>query len=236
MKFAILRLFRRFGFDVQRYGPYRDHHLRLRYALDRQRVTTLLDVGANVGQFGQFIRIAGYQQRIISFEPLSDAHRKLQAVAATDPKWTVANRCAVGSENGRTEIQIAGNSQSSSILDIKDRHVAADTRSGYIGKEAVEVVTLDSYLDRVTDSALGLKIDTQGYESMVLAGLRRHSARVKVIQCEMSLVPLYEGATTFRDLFLELDQRGYRCISIEAGFTDPRTFEVLQVDGIFERT
>jgi len=237
MKFAILRLFRKFGFDVQRYGQHRDHYVRLRHALGRQQVTTLLDVGANVGQFGQFMRIANYQKRIISFEPLSAAHRQLRNVASVDGNWLVAPRCAVGRQIGTTEIQIAGNSQSSSILDIKDRHVAADTRSGYVGKESVDVITLDSYLDTagVTDPCLGLKIDTQGYEGEVLAGLRQHSDRVKVIQLEMSLTPLYEGGASFSDLFAELETRGYHCISLEAGFTDPKTFEVLQVDGMFER-
>jgi hypothetical protein len=113
-----------------------------------------------------------------------------------------------------------------------------DPQSVYIAKEKVPTTTLDEFLDRDPDApnlTIALKIDTQGYESEVLAGLSRWSGKVKVIMVEMSLTPLYEGGPLFVDLYQIIERRGYRCISIERGFTDPRSYEVLQVDAIFER-
>lgn len=238
MRYAALKLLRRFGYDVQRYGPHRDPMRRLQYALYRQQITTLLDVGANVGQYGQRLRINGYQGRIISFEPLSGAHAKLKMVAKNDPSWTIIPRCAIAATCGRTEINISANSQSSSLLGMLDRHIAGDPKSGYIGKETVEMITLDAFLDSqrdLIDVAMALKIDTQGYESQVLAGVQRWNDNIKVIQIEMSLSPLYENSAGFINIYQSMEDRGYQCISIEPNFIDPKTYEVLQTDAVFER-
>jgi hypothetical protein len=100
------------------------------------------------------------------------------------------------------------------------------------------MTTLDDFLDGepdLADIAIALKLDTQGYEAEVLAGLDKWSDHVEVIMTEMSLVALYQGQIKFLDLYRIIEDRGYRCISIEPGFIDPRAYEVLQVDAIFER-
>lgn len=238
MKFAVLRLLRQFGYDVQKYGPHRDPLRRFQQALARHNARIVLDVGANVGQFAKRLRINGYHDRIISFEPLSGAHAKLMAAAKGDPQWTVASRCAVGASCGVIEINIAANSQSSSVLTMLDRHLAGDPKSGYIGKESVELITLDAFLDKgpqLTTTPMGLKVDTQGYEAEVMSGLDRWGESIKVMQIEMSLAPLYDRSLGFVDLYRLMQDRGYRCISIEPNFIDTHTYEVLQTDAVFER-
>jgi FkbM family methyltransferase len=238
MRHGILKLLRRYGYDVRRYGPHHDPMRRLKQAMQRQRVSTILDVGANIGQFGQRLRINGYQGRIISIEPLSGARAKLVAATRDDPLWSVAQRSALGDKCGDIELNVAANSQSSSVLKMLDRHLAGDPNSGYVGTERVRLLTLDAFLDEqpaLTDVSLALKIDTQGYEAQVLAGLDRWSKKVKVIQAEMSLAPLYDGSAEFNEIYQMMEERGYRCISIEPNFIDPRTYEVLQTDAIFER-
>lgn len=42
-----------------------------------------------------------------------------------------------------------------------------------------------------------LKIDTQGYEEKVLNGAEELLSKVKVIQTELSLMPLYKGKILF---------------------------------------
>ena len=238
MRYRILGLLRRFGYDIQRYGAYRDPLRRLQQAMDRHGVTTVLDVGANVGQFAQRLRINGYKGRIISFEPLSDGHAKLTHVAQRDALWIVAPRYAVGATCTTVEINIAANSPSSSILSMLDRHLAGDPSSCYVGKEYVETITLDAFFDgqpELRTKNVALKIDTQGYEAQVLAGLDRWQQQVKVIQVEMSLTPLYEKSAGFIDLYRLIESRGFRCISLEPNFIDRKTYEVLQTDAIFER-
>jgi FkbM family methyltransferase len=239
IKGAAQRLIRTLGYDVRKFRPEHDPFRRLQLALQRHQVEVVLDVGANQGQFAGLIREAGYRERIISFEPLSDAHTKLVAAAERDPLWTVAPRSAVAATQCVAEINnIAANSQSSSILNMLERHVAAAPESAYVGQETVTLTTLDRVLDgeaNLADTAIALKIDTQGNEAEVLAGLHKWSDSVKVIVTEMSLAALYQGEIKCVDLYRMIEDRGYHCISIDSVFTDPHTYEVLQVDAIFER-
>lgn len=196
----------------------------------------IFDVGANSGQFAQSLRVSGYYGHIISFEPLSGAHGMLVAAAASDSLWDVAERCAVGASDSWGAINIAGNSYSSSLLPMLDRHREAAPQSVYQGTEPCRIITLDSYIERTFSdptTLFGLKIDTQGYEAEVLAGLRRHHDRVKVIVCEMSLAPLYADGPSMPELCHALAELGYRCVALGPEFEDPRTGELLQANGVF---
>src|ERR1700694_5197022 len=72
--------------------------------LREQQINTVLDVGANTGQFAKWIRETRYTGKIVSFEPLGDAHQKLSQVAQPDSQWIVAPRMALGSAPGSIEI------------------------------------------------------------------------------------------------------------------------------------
>jgi hypothetical protein len=120
-----------------------------------------------------------------------------------------------------------------------DLHREAAPASAYRGSQPCRVITLDSYIERTFSdptAIFGLKIDTQGYEAQVLAGLRRNHDRVKVIVCEMSLAPLYADAPSMSELCRVLADLGYRCAALGPQFEDPRTGELLQVDGVFVKS
>jgi FkbM family methyltransferase len=92
--------------------------------------------------------------------------------AKNDFNWVIHEKCAIGDFDGEIDINISGNSVSSSVLPMKESHSLAAKGSSYIGKENVPILRLDSiknrYLD--SDSKLFIKIDTQGYEWQVLDG------------------------------------------------------------------
>lgn len=137
-------------------------------------VDLVLDIGANTGQFATGLRVdLDYQRRIVSFEPLSSAYSRLQADAAGDPNWEVHN-IALGDCAMQREINIAGNSYSSSLLEMLPAHLKSAPQSQYVGKETIEIRTLDSLFDAVCKSASSvyMKIDTQGFECKVLEGAR----------------------------------------------------------------
>ena len=73
--------------------------------------------------------------------------------SAEDHLWDVYPRCALGDHDGEVEINIAGNSESSSILPMLEAHLSAAPESAYEGKEIAPIKTLDAvagqYLLRV---------------------------------------------------------------------------------------
>ena len=129
-------------------------------------------MGANIGQFGRSLRDLGYEGRIVWFEPLHAAWNQLAEARRNDSLWEVADRAAIGNEDGEPEINVSGNSVSSSVLKMLKAHVRAAPAAAYVGTEKVPVRRLDTigtdYLH--DDSTLFIKIDTQGYEAQVLKG------------------------------------------------------------------
>jgi FkbM family methyltransferase len=200
-------------------------------------IDLVLDVGANVGQYARQIRAGGFAGRIVSFEPLSDAHARLTAAAAGRAGWSVHPRCAVGDSDGTAQINISANSVSSSMLPMTAAHSAAAPDSTYVGREATPVVRLDAiagpYL--VTARQPFLKIDTQGYEWQVLAGATDTLARLRGVQCEISFVELYDGQHLWREMIDRLERAGFTLWTLQTGFGDPRDGRTLQCDAIFFR-
>lgn len=234
---AVKRFLRRRGVMLDRYTCGTSPDLRLVTMLAANRVDLVLDVGANTGGYSASLREAGYRGRILSFEPLSSAHATLVTAAEDDPAWSAAPRMAIGERDGNVTINIAGNSASSSLLPMTDRHKGAAPASAYVGSETVEVRRLDGVRHPFLDEAATpfLKIDTQGYESQVLAGAASILPRLVGVQLEMSLRHLYEGQSLWQDVIASLEAAGFQLWAIVPGFFEPATGRMLQCDGIFFR-
>lgn len=197
----------------------------------------VFDIGANQGQFAKEIREHGYKGKIVSFEPLTTAREKLLVLSARDPSWLVHDQAAIGSRDGDIQINISGNSVSSSILPMLELHSSAAIGSSYVATERVRILKLDNIAgDYLTPEInLFVKIDTQGYEWHVLDGAGETLSQARGILCELSLVPLYEHQRLWRDIVDRLDADGFMLWALQKGFTDPRTGQSLQMDGIFLR-
>lgn len=198
---------------------------------------TVLDVGANIGQYASALRASGYRGDIVSCEPLRDAYEHLRSRSARDARWE-AVRTALGASAGSTEINVSANSYSSSLLPILSAHTSAAPGSEFIAVESVPVTTVAELVAarHVDPSRSLLKIDTQGYEAPVLDGAGDLLARFAAVSLELSLVPLYEGQQLIDELTGRLRTAGFTLYGLEAGFGDPRTGRMLQCDGLFVRT
>jgi FkbM family methyltransferase len=223
---------KRIGLRLARYpSPAERRRLQL---IRTHAITTVVDIGANVGQYGLLLRELGYTNRIISYEPLPDAFERLSATARADGSWAVSQKAA-GSVRGKVVMQISKNSVSSSILEMSQRHVEAAPHSHVVREIEVDCVSLDEILGDLRGESLMLKIDTQGYERNILAGSLSAIKSVSLIEIEISFVELYYGQALFREIDAFMIESGFKLSSLEEGFFDESTGELLQCDAIYSR-
>lgn len=234
---AVKRVLRRVGYDVIQYRPASSDAAKLTALMRHAGVDIVLDVGANEGQFAQQLVDGGYRGRIVSFEPLRDAHAKLQRTAAGHPSWTVHERCAIGDRDGEVQIHVAGNSASSSIRPMLEQHVKSAPESRYVGVDNAPLRRLDDVATGYLEGSrsLHLKIDTQGFEGAVLRGAPLVLQRARVVQLELSLVPLYEGQELWEHFLAFMQAQGFVPWTLLPGFVDPASGRTLQLDGVFRR-
>jgi FkbM family methyltransferase len=236
MRNMIRSFLRNRGYDVVSYDPVNHPVARRQKLMEQHRIDLVFDVGANTGQYAMHLRNIGYHGKIVSFEPLSSAYKALESNSKNDPLWDTVN-IALGNQEGTAIINIANNSQSSSILDMLPDHVRAAPESAYVGKEEIVIRTMDSIFNdyRKPSNNVYLKIDAQGFERNIVEGAGRSLENILGIQLEVSLVPLYAGETLFAEMIEFMSEKGYVLMSIEPTYGNSDTGQLLQADCVFFR-
>jgi len=233
VKFAIQRALRSFGWEMRRFEL--GEAALLAKELTRRDIRMVLDVGANQGQYAAALYSKGYAGKLVSFEPLSQAHRDLSRIAARHPGWAVHRRCALGARPGTVQLNVSENLVSSSILPMQPAHTDAARSSRYVSVENTDEVTLDSLPEYWSTSPAFLKIDTQGYELEVLKGAEAALRKVAGVQLELSLAPLYQGQPDYLELLSLLRSAGFSMWDLNPGFRAPASGRLLQFDAVFFR-
>lgn len=171
---------------------------------------TVVDVGANRGQFALAVRQALPRARVFSFEPLPQPARIYERIFRGDPQVTLYP-VAVGPRRERAAMHVSGRDDSSSLLPIGKRQTALFPGTREVGIQSVEVGPLDNYLsfDRLSSPAM-LKIDVQGYELETLKGCERLLPAFAWAYVECSFIELYEGQAVADDVLAWMHERRMR--------------------------
>jgi FkbM family methyltransferase len=198
--------------------------------IEDQGISTVLDIGANVGQFALDLRMAGYKGAIVSIEPGSAAFKRLEKISSKDALWQVYN-FAIGSKSGFSNLNISANKGLSSSLLEMANHIEYFPESKTISVENVRVETIDDFIEekRIKPERLLLKIDTQGFEVEVLKGAVKILDRVKLVYCETSLEPLYQNEQTYLYILNFLKTHGHDLIEVTPGIRSHEK-KLLQID------
>ena len=230
------RFFRRLGYDVRQFNALNTPLARRLLLLDHYDIDLIIDVGANTGRYARDMRRNGYRHRIVSFEPLSSAYEELARQAQQDPLWHAEN-VALGDREGHATINVARNTECSSLMDVTARFTASTPNATFVDTEDITIRTLDAVFQDVyrEGERAYLKIDTQGYEKRVLEGASHALAHILGVQMELSLVRLYDEETLFADMLTYMADRGFTLMSIEPVNASGATGQLLQVDGLFFR-
>lgn len=203
----VKRVLERAGYDIV--APWRRNNWsrsqRLRELFDRFDIDCVIDVGANRGQYRDFLRLEmGFKGRIVSFEPLAGLASKLAERANTDPLWTV-HACALGREAAEIQMNVMKWSPFSSIHAPKLDAPFSDQNT-VVATQPVSVRRLDSF---DIDGNLYFKLDTQGYDVEAFSGATALLPHVRAMQSEVSLIPIYEGAPGWEEALAVYRSSGF---------------------------
>ncbi|MGE4180835.1 MAG: FkbM family methyltransferase [Limisphaerales bacterium] len=224
---------RRRGYDLHRYALELDPAERRRRMLASARIDLVLDVGANEGQYAMELRKLGYTGRIVSFEPIREVGERLQAGLGADRDWEFRGM-ALGSSDGAATLQVGAESATSSLLKPSEYLVNRAAHARSVRSEEVRVARLDTVFEPSWGGRrIWLKLDTQGFEMEVLRGATESLPKVRIVQLELSLRPLYEGEPAFLEVAHWLAGRGFGLVGLEPGFVEASTGRLLQSDVFF---
>jgi FkbM family methyltransferase len=166
---------------------------------------TVIDVGANKGQFSSFARVRWPHASIVAFEPLPRAAERYRKVLGPRARLFT---CALGAENGRMEMHVASRDDSSSLLALGSEQKSI-FHMDQVATLPVDVCRLDHVLDGLVEAPALLKIDVQGFEFEVLRGIGELANAIEWIYVETSFVELYTGQRLHDEVAALLSQLGY---------------------------
>ncbi len=198
------------GIDIIGVGNTATFQFHLAQLLERHEINLVLDIGANDGQFALKLREIGFRGRIYSFEPVARSFKRLQAAAAADPDWSVY-KIAMGRTAGTAKINVSHATVFSSFLTPNGFGKATFDEMRTESSENVQILTLDSFLEQHVnrEARVFLKMDTQGYDLEVFAGLQARLGQVFGILSELSVRPIYEDMPDYLQALAEYRNRGF---------------------------
>jgi FkbM family methyltransferase len=196
-------------------------------------INTILDIGANLGQFTNTALHLLPNAKIYSFEPIPDCFEKLSDSVRNNNNVTTYN-IGIGAESGTISFQYNKFSAASSFLPSTDRLKESFPYAGETNLIDVSISRLDDIAkDLEIGDSLLTKIDVQGYEDKVLAGGEKTVKRSKVIIIETSFEKLYEQQPLFDDIYRSLVNWGFSYAGSIDQLEDPNDGRPLQCDAIF---
>jgi len=197
-------------------------------------IKTVLDIGANTGQFASWIHKILPQASIFSFEPLIDCYEQLIKNMKGIPNFKAFN-CALGEQDSQCQMFRSEFSPSSSLLPMAETHkkVFPHTKNSIV--EDIVVRKLDTVFNDIElEDNILIKIDTQGYEDKVIAGGKQIISRAKVVIAETSFEELYQGQSLFGEIYDAMTKMGFEYRGgLDNQRKNPADGRVLQADSIF---
>lgn len=178
------------------------------------RPWTLVDVGANKGDFTAAAALLANLKGVEAFEPQPDCGPSLRSVLAKVSNGHL-HAAAVGDAKGEIELLCTANSKLTSVLPADPKVESAYEPGDFTvaNRMKVPLVRLDDVIPPGTEIGL-LKIDVQGYELQVLEGARRTLQSTFALLLEVNYVAHYAGGVTFDKLHEAVREHGFHTFAI----------------------
>ena len=198
-------------------------------------LATVVDIGANVGQFSLLIRALYPDARIFAFEPLARPANVYQRLFGGDPQVRLyQDGVAPAADAG--EMHVSRRDDCSSLLPISTRQVEFAPGTEEVGRERVSLVTLAQRLSgQEIVSPVLLKLDVQGFELEALKGCEPLLHLFDFVYAEVSFVELYVGQALADEVIDWLLARDFRISGI-TNLSFGRDGRVVQADIMFRNS
>lgn len=202
----------RLGFDIISLHKQPSHTL---LGLRSSPIHTILDIGANTGQFARYIRDIFPKARLYCFEPLPTPYRELTDWAKQQGNGVVTTfNLALGQKEGVIKMFMhTEHSPSSSLLASTDLNQALFPQTSLQQMVDVQLTTLNHISQQLSAELIDdilIKLDVQGYENRVIYGGEELFKRAKAVILEVCLDELYTDQASFKELLLQLDSCGFQ--------------------------
>jgi FkbM family methyltransferase len=196
---------------------------------------TVVDIGANRGQFALCIRRLYPRAQIISFEPLHQAAATYRRTFNGDPRVTLFDK-AVAAESGSASMHVVQWDASSSLLPMAQAQRDNFPFMKELRLETVETTVLSECVaaGSIKGRAL-LKLDVQGSELTALRGCEDLLDRFEFVYVEASFVELYVGQALASDVIAFLLSKGFKLACV-ANLSSGRMQRPIQADFLFCRS
>lgn len=203
--------------------------------LQEKNFKSIIDVGANVGQFGKKIRQFYPEAHLYSFEPIPLVFKELTDNFKGDANFTPFN-VGLGDKEGKLEFFMNEFSDSSSMLKMGDLHKKNFPFTKNEKIILVDIKTLDNCIDvNKIEKPYLLKLDVQGFEEQVMNGGVEILKNAEMIITEASFKELYEGQSLFDTLYEKMKGYGFQYVGNLDQMNSAFNGEPLQGDAIFEK-
>jgi FkbM family methyltransferase len=198
------------------------------------QLNTVVDIGANRGQFALCIRRLYPQAQIFSFEPLGRPARAWMRNFGADNRAQLFNK-AIALQSGSATMHVSRWDVSSSLLPFAQAQHDNFPLTEEASKEVVETTTLDACVEeRLIQGSALLKLDVQGFELSALHGCGLLLERFRYVYVEASFIELYIGQALATEVIEFLFGRGFRLMCV-ANLSCGASARPIQADFLFSR-
>ena len=199
-------------------------------------ISTVLDIGANIGQSTITLNKLLPDAQIYAFEPIPDCFSQLEHRFNGCGNVKTIN-LGLGAESGEITFEKNSYSPSSSFLKMTDTHKKAFPFTEKSEEIKVQIERLDDVVGSLElKEPIMAKIDVQGFEDKVIAGGQETLKRCQIVILETSFVTLYEDQPLFHDIYQLMVNIGFHYAGSVGHLLDPHTKKCLQSDILFIRT
>jgi len=171
---------------------------RIKRIIAEYDIDCIFDVGANVGQYHDFLRKkVGFKGTIVSFEPDPNNCEELREKKLHDKKWVI-QEFALGREDTVLQLNIMSNSAFNSFLEPNNIETSlfqnANTVENVVSVKVKRLSDIFFELkEKYNFNNVFLKLDTQGFDLDVFDGASECLDQIKGVQTEVSVLPIYKN-------------------------------------------